>query len=40
MLPDRAGVAVNEVFDMLGHGRAHNIAEGLDFGGDLPGDVL
>jgi hypothetical protein len=36
----RIGVAANEVLDMLGHGCAIDVAAGLDFGGDIQGDVL
>jgi hypothetical protein len=33
-------VVVNEVFDILGHGYAFDVAAGLDFCGDIAGDIL
>jgi hypothetical protein len=33
-------VVVNEIFDMLGHGYAFDVATGLDFGDDIAGNVL
>jgi hypothetical protein len=35
-----AGVVVDEVFDIRGHGYTLDVATGLDFGGNIAGDIL
>jgi hypothetical protein len=39
-LPRRAGVSINEVLDMLGHGLACNVAPRLYFLSDIFGNVI